>query len=458
MKLRKWLPNKPRRLSSLIALCVLAMLGMLYHHLHQPSNSTSYTHTATHIANSAPHPSVAQHTINNLTQRIISAPGRSPWIAHTIKPGASLASILQPLHLSANQIYKISQLPHVQTMIKQLRPQQTISIQRDMSGQMTGLRYQLNPTQTLNIKRSLPGPTYSSFITTTKTENSNGMLAGPINNSLDMSMQAAGASPKLRQKFKNIFSWRINFKRDLHKGDAFAMLYQKQTAKGRTVSNGPILIAELISRKKTYVAVRFKQNRNYSYFTTKGQSLQGQFLKTPVKYKRISSPFSLRRWHPVLKIWRPHYGVDLAAPQGTPIHSAADGTITRIQMTRGYGNVIYIQHNAVYSTRYAHMQRFAKGLRRYSKVKRGQVIGYVGQTGVSTGPHLHYEIRKYGIPKNPMTIKLPSAPPIARYNRATFKKVVTRNIKQLGGGLKQAIDNQPSAHQRQAYKKLLNNL
>lgn len=460
-KNRLWSPNKHRLISTLITACVACMFALIYHHLQ--NNSANHTTTpainySLSLPQHTPHPSEAQKIINALMHKLRhNAHNTSKaWQQYTVTNGDSLNSILKNHQLSSAQIYRISRLTGVPQLQRQLRPKQIIYTQQDSSGQLTALRYQLTPTQSLLVQRKLPGPVYSSSIITIKTQNNTGFIAGKVTRSLAASMQKAGANARQIKQFETIFAWKINFKRDLRHGDKFAFLYQQKIAQQKILSRGAITMAQLQTRRKTYFAIRF-QNKNQAaqYYTLQGKNWQGRFLRAPLKYKRISSTFSLRRWHPVLKIWRPHYGVDFAAPTGTPIKAAADGTITHIKRSRSYGNIIYIQHNAVYSTRYAHMQKFAKGLHKNSHVKQGQVIGYVGTTGYSTGPHLHYELRVYGIPKNPLTVKLPAADPVSRRSLTAFKKTRKEQLDILQNYLNKIIAETNNKQQAATYNSLL---
>ena len=198
------------------------------------------------------------------------------------------------------------------------------------------------------------------------------------------------------------------------------MIYQATYVDGESQHDGRILAAEFINRGKVYRALYFHDSDGGGYYTPEGDSLQRQFLLAPVKYTRISSGFSAARYHPILHIWRAHEGVDFAAPMGTRIEATADGKIAFAGVERGYGNVVIIRHSAHYSTLYGHMLHFARHLHRGEHVTQGQVIGYVGMTGWATGPHVHYEFRVNGVPRNPMRYNTASAPPIDDAERSAF--------------------------------------
>ena len=207
---------------------------------------------------------------------------------------------------------------------------------------------------------------------------------------------------------------------------------------------GNIVAATFNTGRRTIEAIRFtEKNGIANYYTPQGKNLAGQFLRAPVHYRRISSAFSLRRWHPVLHEYRPHFGVDFAAPEGTPVVASANGTITRHGRSKTYGNIIYIRHNIKYSSRYAHLEKFAGKLKVGSHVKKGQIIGYLGRTGLASGPNLHYEVRTYGIPRNPLTVKLPRDKPVHRSQLPQFIALAQKQLALLNQNTKQVAQASP---------------
>jgi murein DD-endopeptidase MepM/ murein hydrolase activator NlpD len=207
-----------------------------------------------------------------------------------------------------------------------------------------------------------------------------------------------------------IYGWDIDFALDIRKGDKFKLIYEEKFKDDIKVSEGPILAAEFVNNKTSFKAVRYSlPEGNSDYFSETGASMRKAFIRTPLNFTRISSTFSLNRKHPVLNTIRAHKGVDYAAPSGTPVKAAGDGTITSIGRNGGYGRVIEIRHGGTYSTLYAHLSNYAKGLKKGSRVKQGQTVGYVGMSGLATGPHLHYEFRVNGVHRNPLTVQLPKA-------------------------------------------------
>ncbi|MCU7945715.1 MAG: peptidoglycan DD-metalloendopeptidase family protein, partial [Candidatus Thiodiazotropha sp. (ex Cardiolucina cf. quadrata)] len=241
-----------------------------------------------------------------------------------------------------------------------------------------------------------------------------------------------GLSERLIMQLADIFGWDIDFALEIRSGDRFTVIFQEDYLDGEKLRDGPILAAEFVNQGRTYRALRYTDDSgNSDYFTPKGRSMRKAFLRAPVDFRRISSKFTRERYHPVLGKKRPHRGVDYAAKTGTPIKSAGDGKIIHRGKKGGYGRTVIIQHGQTYTTLYAHLSRYNKKAKRGQKVKQGQVIGYVGKTGLATGPHLHYEFRVNGVHRNPLTVKLPAAEPIAKKYRAGFQMKIQPLLSKL---------------------------
>jgi len=253
---------------------------------------------------------------------------------------------------------------------------------------------------------------------------------GVIESSLWMSMKNAGIDPNLALELSDIYAWTIDFY-GLQKGDRFVAVYQKKFIDTNYIGLGKIIACRFENNGHSFYGYRFTQDSLEDVFDEEGGSLRRAFLKAPLRFKRISSGYSNSRLHPVLKIRRPHHGVDYAAATGTPIHTIGDGRIVFIGRKGGYGKRVEVKHNGIYTTGYAHMSRFAKGLKKGDFVKQGQVIGYVGMTGTATGPHLDFRVYKNGTPINPLTMKSPPAVPIKKKYLEDFKKVVDKYAPQL---------------------------
>ncbi len=257
---------------------------------------------------------------------------------------------------------------------------------------------------------------------------------GIIESSLWNSMVAAGMNPGMIKNFEDIYQWTINFYL-IQPGDSFTMIYDELSIEGKSIGAGGIWGAVFNHGGKEVYAIPFKQEGKLQYWDEKGNSLRKSMLKTPVKYSRISSRFSNSRMHPVYKYTRAHRGVDYAAPSGTPVHSVADGTVTtRAYQRGGAGNYVSIKHSQGYPG-YMHLSRFAKGIVAGKRVSQGDVIGYVGSTGASTGPHLHYEVQINGKHVNPLTVTSQPVAPISKANMADFEMVRNRVMAELAGAL-----------------------
>ena len=244
-----------------------------------------------------------------------------------------------------------------------------------------------------------------------------------IESSLWNDMQKAGASPLVILELSDIYAWTVDFF-GIQPGDRFRVLYDEKVCEGEVIAIDTVRYAEYIRGDHVQPAIMFNQKDTGNvYWNEKGESLRRAFLKAPLEFKRISSTFTMHRKHPVHGDVRPHTGVDYAAPMGTPVHAVGDGTVLSAGWGGGGGNTVKIRHNAVYTTAYLHLSKFGPGIRAGVRVSQGQIIGYVGSTGTSTGPHLDYRVWKNGTPINPLTMEAPPAVPIREDNRAALDSV-----------------------------------
>lgn len=231
------------------------------------------------------------------------------------------------------------------------------------------------------------------------------VVSGSIENSLYEDALKAGADPQAVMALTDIFAWDIDFTSDIRKGDSFRILKEVLYVEGAPVRSGKIIGAEMVNGGKKYTAVYYEGNGGTGYYDEEGRSLRRSLLKTPLRYRRISSHFTTKRYHPILKRYRPHHGVDYAAPVGTPVEAAGSGIVKFAGRNKGYGNYVEIRHSNGYSTLYAHLSKIRKGITTGVKVSQGDMVGYVGCTGLCSGPHLHYEVRANGRLINPLSIK-----------------------------------------------------
>ncbi len=248
------------------------------------------------------------------------------------------------------------------------------------------------------------------------------LVLGTIEDSLFLAVKKAGEEPALAINLANIFGWDIDFIRDIWPGDSFVVLVEKRYRQNQFTGYGKILAAKFINQGKPFYAFYYRTGNREDYFDLQGRSLRKAFLKAPLAFSRISSGYSLHRKHPILKVVRPHQGVDYAAPLGTPIKSVGDGVIVQIGWDKAAGKFIKIRHKNGYETIYNHMSRFARAMKKGKKVKQGQVIGYVGKTGYATGPHLDFRVKKNGRYINPLTLKSPPTTPISKKEMDSYLK------------------------------------
>jgi murein DD-endopeptidase MepM/ murein hydrolase activator NlpD len=246
-------------------------------------------------------------------------------------------------------------------------------------------------------------------------------LSGIIEYSLYQTIVDSGASPLLVNNLADVYAWEIDFF-GLQKGDHFKVIYEKYIVKGEEAGIGPIKAAWFNHMNEEFYAIPYDQGEGLEFFDREGKSLRKTFLKAPLKYNRISSHFSNSRLHPILKIKRPHHGVDYAAPKGTPVVAVGDGVVTKAGYSGGAGNMVKIKHNSNYETAYLHFWKYGEGIKTGVRVKQGQVIGYVGSTGHSTGPHLDFRFYKNGVAVDPLKVDPPSANPIKEEEMGNFRK------------------------------------
>ena len=352
----------------------------------------------------------------------IDAPINLPnvsWKTVTVEKGDTLSTIFSRLKINPRDLHKIVRLKNDKiSKLKRLVPGEELKF-LVIDDDLHELIYTIDETQSLHILRS--GSTFTASDIKLELEKRIAYAAGAIESSLFLAAQEAGIPGGMTMELAKIFGWDIDFVLDVKTGDRFSLIYEELYLDGKKVRTGEILAAEFINKGNSYRAVRYTdKNGRADYYTPEGKSMRKLFLRTPVDFARISSKFG-KRYHPILNRMRAHKGVDYAAPTGTPIRSAGDGKIKFIGKKGGYGNTIIVQHGGRYSTLYSHMQKFSGGLRRGSTVKQGEIIGYVGKSGLATGPHLHYEFRVNGLHRNPLTVKLPDATPITARYREDFR-------------------------------------
>ena len=324
----------------------------------------------------------------------------------------TLERIFRRLKLSLDDLSTMLGLPEVRNALSRLRPGDKVTVVH-ADGAVQTLKRRISETEVLAIARSDDG--FAAEVIATPIDIRRAHASGVIDSSLFVAARAAGVGAETVMQLANdIFGWQIDFALDIRAGDRFSIVYEQKYRDGKHIGDGRILAAEFVNDGKTHRAIYYKSAdaRVSGYFTPEGRSMHQRFLRAPLDFTRVSSNFNPARRHPILNTIRAHQGVDYAAASGTVIKAAGDGRVRFVGFKGGYGRVITLEHGGGVSTLYAHMSRFARGLRPGQRVQQGQTIGFVGSSGAATGPHLHYEYRVNGVHKNPRTVRLPDAAPI----------------------------------------------
>lgn len=361
-----------------------------------------------------------------------TAANNSPfWQADQIHRDDTLSTLLERINIrSPEAILFLRQAPEARALATQLRPGHTILSKTTPTGELLELQFQVDINHALVVTKSNGG--YETHETPLAVENRIEVKTAEISSSLFAATDTANIPDQIAIQLANIFSSEIDFNQDLRKGDHFSVVYETSFINGELIKTGRVLSTEFVNQGKTYRAVLFHTPDGHdNYYTPDGKSLQKAFLRSPLEFSRISSGFSLARFHPVLHTWRAHKGVDYAAPIGTCVKAVADATVAFVGNQGGYGNVVMLQHAGGISTVYGHLSRFVPGLRRGQKISQGEAIGFVGMTGLATGPHLHYEFRVHGEHRDPLTVALPTSVPLPADRLAEFGKQAESLLAQL---------------------------
>lgn len=330
------------------------------------------------------------------------------WTYAHVQPHDTLSHFFETNHLKHSDLEVLSHLDLAKHYLNALIPGKAIAYALDTQGVLIHMALSLAQGNTLNIDRQ--GDTLKAHLTRPETASSIEYASNTIRHSLHQSASKAGLSPAQIAELTKIFHQKINFSRDIRPGDRFSVLLENTYHNGVKTGTGHILAADFTNHGTHYQAIRYQlPGQDPTYFSPDGHSLKHQFLEKPLQYNRISSYFSFSRIDPILHKLHPHLGIDFAAPRGTPVHSISEGKIAYIGKKGGYGNVAIIQYGTHYRALYGHLSHFAKNLRAGSTVNEGQTIAYVGSTGWSTGPHLHYSFYVDGVPQNPLKVKLPES-------------------------------------------------
>jgi murein DD-endopeptidase MepM/ murein hydrolase activator NlpD len=349
----------------------------------------------------------------------LRVPDASEWKVVHVRRGETLAKVFGALDLPADDSTAVLAVGDAAKPLTHLHGNDVLRVLPG-DDHVAELSYALDETHTLDIRRNADH--YDATVLTANLEHRSATALVTIEDSLYIDGRKANVPERTLREVAQLFNYDVDFGQDLQSGDRVAIVYDQLFKDGKKLRDGDILAAEFDGNKgQTYRAVRYVgPDGRIAYYTPEGKALRTWFIRTPVDYTRISSGFSLHRWHPILHLMRAHKGVDYVAPKGTPVHAVGDGRVEFMGRKGGYGNVVILRHGGHYETVYGHLSRFGRDLRPGAPVYQGEVIAYVGMTGLATAPHLHYEFRVDGIPRNPVTVALPRALPLAPNELAGF--------------------------------------
>lgn len=343
------------------------------------------------------------------------------WRSDRVQRGDTVSELLRRVNVQDPAADEFLRRAASVRSFRQLRVGRAFQVETDDAHNLLSLRYADNDGNQVQVLKD--GSSFRVTEQLAETERRIFVQTGEISSSLYAATDEAGLPDAIANQLVDIFGGDIDFHRDLRQHDKFSVIYEMNYANGESTQTGRILAAEFINHGRTFRAFHFQNSRHGGdYFSPDGKSMRKAFLRSPIEFSRVSSGFSRSRFHPVLNKWRAHKGVDYAAPIGTKVRSTADGVVSFVGQQGGYGNVVILQHQGQYQTVYGHLSRFAASLRRGQRVGQGEVIGYVGKTGLASGPHLHYEFKVGGIQRDPLKIALPDGKPISEAQRTAFSE------------------------------------
>ena len=341
-------------------------------------------------------------------------------INSSIEPGETLFAVFQKHGLNIDELFAMKQAAASVHHLKQVYPGQPYSVTIDENNCVNSFTYEINDNTTLKIERN--GSGFHARKCETPYESRTLTLGGTIEGSLIGALGPEREETMLAIQVSDILAWDIDFNTDLRTGDTFKIIAEGLYLNGEFKKYGKILAVEFINDAQKHVAYRFEQAGRMDYYDEGGKSLRKAFLKAPLSFRRISSSFSHSRRHPILKVNRPHHGIDYVAPTGTPVSATADGKVSFAGYRGGYGKLAILSHRNGLQTYYGHLSRFASGIRTGKEIQQGDMVGYVGATGLATGPHLHYEMRQHAAAVNPARFKMDAGKPVPANLMASFKE------------------------------------
>lgn len=351
------------------------------------------------------------------------------WQSFDVRSGDTLSSLFKKAGFNDGIMLSVIHGSGEAKKLQRLYAGETLRFAADSEGTLTGVELQRSKLESLSITRSEDGFIGKKVVRQPDVQTA--FASGTIDGSLYLAARASGMDDRLTMEMSGIFGWDIDFVYDVRKGDRFEVVYEELYLDGEKFGSGRILSANFVNRGEENIAMLYTDAQGETdYYSPTGRSMRKAFLRVPLN-ARVSSSFNLQRRHPVLDVVRPHEGTDYAAPPGTPIKAVGNGRIKFAGWKGGYGRTVVLSHGDNITTLYAHMSRLGKGIKNGGRVKQGETIGYVGSSGMVTGPHLHYEFRVNGSPRNSRTIKLPDAKPIPKTELARFKQFSQRQLAQL---------------------------
>ena len=353
------------------------------------------------------------------------------WYKEHVRRDDTLNNVLSRLNVHNRDAINFIRNDAVASEISSsLKPSHNIEAETDIEGNLISLEYQLADDQFITVKQTDAG--YESSKITHPLQNRPILKSAKIKSSLFGAADDANIPDDVAVQIAEMFESQIDFSTDLRRGDHFNVIYEGSYDQGELVKTGEVLAAEFVNNGKTYRAVGYRDaSGEMQYYTPDGKSLHKSFLRSPLEFTRVSSSFSTGRFHPILQRIKAHQGVDLAAPIGTRIKASGDAVVDFVGQKGGYGNVIVLKHENNVTTVYGHLSRFAEGLHKGEKIAQGDVIGFVGMTGLATGPHLHYEFMVNGVHLDPMTVALPKADPLTGQNKIAFDAISSQLTAQI---------------------------
>ena len=349
------------------------------------------------------------------------------WDSIKVKRGQTLDAIFKRQGLSIPLLHEILALNKETKGLTKIRPGEIFDFQTNTDGKFLQMRYAVDESHYLFVRQE--GADLTAEIQQREIFSEVAETEGVIQSSLFLAGKRAGLSDAMVMKLANIFGWDIDFVLDIRKGDRFMLVYEKIYREGEFLRDGNILAATFINQGERFQAIYFEQGSVAGYFAPDGRNMRKAFLRAPLNFSYISSGFNPRRMHPVLKRIRPHNGIDYYAPRGTPVYSAGVGTVTRSAYSKANGHHVFVKHANSIVTKYLHFTK--RAVKKGQKVKQGQTIGYVGSTGLATGPHLHYEFVVNGVHRNPRTVPLPKVEPLRGDQLASFQSQAAPMLTQL---------------------------